>query len=222
VLDGCLPLVDLWMPALFWIAILTMTVGNLIAVVQKDVKRILAYSSIAHAGYILVAILAHFKAPDKIGATTVTYYLLSYTLMTVGAFAVVSLSARKGSEDTSLQSLNGLRKRSPLAAAALTLFMLSLIGMPPTAGFFGKTMIFMDALNAGLMPLAIVLAVNSVISIYYYLGIVVASMVSEDKDNVAVATPLHRGPAGATLLCSLGIIAIAIFLAPLGNLLAAR
>ena len=222
VLDGCLPLVDLWMPALFWIAILTMTVGNLIAVVQKDVKRILAYSSIAHAGYILVAILAHFKAPDKIGATTVTYYLLSYTLMTVGAFAVVSLSARKGSEDTSLQSLNGLRKRSPLAAAALTLFMLSLIGMPPTAGFFGKTMIFMDALNAGLMPLAIVLAVNSVISIYYYLGIVVASMVSEDKDNVAVATPLHRGPAGATLLCSLGIIAIAIFLSPLGNLLAAR
>jgi NADH-quinone oxidoreductase subunit N len=221
VLEGCLPMADFWMPALFWIAILTMTVGNLIAVVQKDVKRILAYSSIAHAGYILVAILAHFRAPDRIGATTVTYYLLSYTLMTVGAFAVVSMSTRKGQEDTRLESLHGLRTRSPLAAAALTLFMLSLIGMPPTAGFFGKAMIFMDALNAGLLPLAIVLAVNSVISIYYYLGIVVAAMVSEE-DSGAKANRFRVGPAGATLLCSVGILAIAIWLAPLSSVLAIK
>lgn len=216
-LDGCLPLRDYWIPALFWIAILTMTVGNLVALLQKDVKRILGYSSVAHAGYILVAMLAYFKLYGEIGWSTLAYYLLSYVLMTVGAFAIISMLSSKGKEGTRLQDLNGLWKRSPLAAVALVVFMASLIGIPPTAGFFAKLHIFKDALTADLLPLAIVLAVNSAISCYYYLGIALAAFVSEPADSEAEPVRMSGGLVATTAICATGIIAVALFFAPITN-----
>lgn len=213
-LDAAQPMREYWIPALFWIAILTMTVGNLVALVQRDVKRILAYSSIAHAGYILVGLLAHSQKPEEIGYGTTAYYLLSYGLMTIGAFAVVTLAARSGREGTHLADFHGLWKRSPMVAAAVVVFMASLIGVPPTAGFIGKFMIFTDALSAGLTPLAIVLAVNSALSVYYYLGIALAVFVSDEDEGVQTAKPgVALGAAAA--ICAFGVLAAAIFFGPL-------
>ena len=214
VLDASASLQSFWMPALFWIAIVTMTVGNLVALVQRDVKRILAYSSIAHAGYILVAVLAHAKSPDQIGYGTVAYYLLAYSLMTVGAFAIVTLTAKGGKEGTKLSDFHGLWKRSPLSAVALVIFMASLIGVPPTAGFVGKFLIFSDALAVGLTPLAIVLAANSAISVFYYLGIAHAAFVAEEDEGIVSTSP-SPGTASAALLCAIGVMAAAVFFSPL-------
>jgi len=216
VLDGAIAVKAVWLPALFWIAIITMTVGNLLALVQKDVKRVLGYSSIAHAGYILVAIVAHFKAPNIIGFGTIVYYLLSYTLMTVGAFAVITLAANRGKESTSFADMRGLVRRSPFAAGAIIIFMASLIGIPPTSGFAGKFMIFQDALKAGLTPLAIVLAVNSILSVAYYLGIAKAMFV-EDPEAPETMRPvrLDAGLAAACALCIAGIFGAGILIGPL-------
>jgi NADH-quinone oxidoreductase subunit N len=205
-----------WMPALYWVAIITMVVGNLIALLQKDVKRVLGYSSIAHAGYILVGILAHVENPAAVDSSTISYYLLSYSIMTIGAFAVVSITARAGQEGTRFDDVRGLWKRSPLAAVSLIVFMASLIGIPPTAGFFGKFFIFGDALAAGLTPLAIVLAVTSIISLYYYLGIGLAMFVSDEDGQTAIA-PMSAGLRAACILCVVGVFAAAIFLYPIQN-----
>lgn len=215
VLEAFAPLRDQWIPALIWIAVATMTVGNLVACMQTDLKRTLGYSSIAHAGYLLVALLAHFRNPEQIGITTTVVYLLSYSLMTIGAFAVISMTAKGGKESTSFQALHGLYQRSPLATAALIIFMASLIGVPPTAGFVGKFMIFGDALNAGLTPLAIVLAINSVISVYYYVGIIKAAFVSEEGAAQAESAPVHPGLAGAFMICAVGTVGITLFFTPL-------
>ena len=217
-------LTDFYMPILIALAILTMTVGNLVALVQKDVKRILGYSSISHAGYVLVAIAASLKLPQYapgdtkhllpiFNSSTVIYYLLAYTLMTVGSFAVVGLVAKGGRESTRMEDLYGLGKRAPLAAAALVVFMVSLIGMPPSAGFIGKWMIFSDALNAGLVSLAVALAINSAISVYYYLGIMRAAYIVEDgKADQAVP---RSGVSFATALCLFGVVAATLFVSPL-------
>jgi NADH-quinone oxidoreductase subunit N len=214
-LDASGAAMEYWLPALFWIAILTMSVGNLVALMQKDVKRILGYSSIAHAGYILVAVLAHFKDPTgSIGIETVSYYLLAYSLMTVGSFAIISLTAKNGKETTRLEDLNGLWQRSPGAAIGLVIFMVSLIGIPPTAGFIGKYMIFQDALTAGLAPLAIVLAVNSAISIYYYLGIAYAAFVV-DKPSETPLAKVNAGMTATTTICAAGLVFAAVLTYPL-------
>jgi len=201
-----------YIPILFWLAILTMTVGNIVALVQKDVKRILGYSSISHAGYVLVAITANLKDPLHTSYTTVLYYLGAYTLMTIGSFAVVALVANQGKEGTKLENLYGLGKRAPVAAAALIVFMVSLIGMPPTAGFIGKWMIFNDAIASGLTPLALVLAANSAISIYYYVGIIRAAYVVED-DGLGISTT-RNGAYAATLFCLVGVLLATIFVTP--------
>lgn len=206
---------DFWMPILFWVAILTMTVGNLVALVQKDVKRILGYSSIAHAGYILVAILAYTRNPEQIGFGTVVYYLLAYSLMTVGALAVVSLTATGGKEGTRLEDLHGLWKRQPFAVVCLIVFMASLIGVPPTAGFMGKLMVFNDALNSGLMELAIVLAVNSVISVFYYVGIAKAAFVDDEGALRRESAPMNSGLAGTCALCAAGVFLCVLLYNPL-------
>jgi NADH-quinone oxidoreductase subunit N len=203
---------DFYLPVLIWLAILTMTIGNLVALVQKDIKRILGYSSISHAGYVLVAIAANLKDPVHTNVSTVIYYLLAYTLMTVGSFAIIGLVAKGGKEHTRMEDLHGLSRRAPLAAASLIVFMISLIGMPPTAGFIGKWMIFNDALNAGLTPLAIVLAINSAISVYYYVGIIRAAYVVEDATGDQAVPKL--GVSAATVLCLAGVVIATIFVTP--------
>nr|HWA83351.1 NADH-quinone oxidoreductase subunit N [Fimbriimonadaceae bacterium] len=215
-------LTEYWLPALTWVAILTMVVGNLVALVQKDVKRILGYSSIAHAGYMLVALLAHFSNPDKVSLNTLIYYLLSYSLMTIGAFAVISLVAKGGKEGTRLKDLHGLWQRQPLAAGALILFVVSLIGVPPTSGFFGKMMIFTDAVSAGLVPLAVVLATTSIISVYYYLGIARAVFVADEDAAKARSAPMNPGLAAACLICSVGVIAVVVAFSPVMNFIGTK
>jgi len=204
-LDSFSTFESIWLPALSVLAALTMTVGNLIALKQKDVKRILGYSSIAQAGYVLVAVLAHSKNPLGVWSGTIPYYLLGYTAMTTGAFAVISLNAKDGKEGTGLEELHGLWKRSPFAALALVCFMSSLIGLPPFVGFFGKLWIFTDALKSGMTWLAVVLAINSVISVYYYLGIARAALTSDDVEEPK-RLRLDNLVVGACALSLIGIV----------------
>jgi len=211
----------LWLPALGTIAVLTMLYGNIVALQQKDVKRILGYSSISHAGYVLVALLAHGVNPKEVGPQTVLYYVLSYTFMTVGAFAVVSLVATEGKESTTLDDLRGLWKRSRVAAACLVVFMVSLIGLPPTSGFVGKLLIFQDALRANLVPLAVFLALSSIVSVSYYLNIAYHAAIAEGEEAGGFAR-FRPSIQSACVVCAVAVVAAVIFYTPLTQFLGTR
>jgi len=210
------PIADSWMPAMMVVAILTMVVGNVVALLQKDVKRILGYSSIANAGYILVGLLAHVKAPDKVPSSTVLYFLLAYAFMTMGAFAVLTLGAKDGRDATRLEDLRGMWKRNPWAAVLLLTFMVSLIGIPPTAGFFGKLFIFQDAIAADLTILAVVLAATSAVSVAYYLQVAWSVFVSDDSEGRTTG-PLRSPTAIVCGICMAGVLLGGILFTPLTN-----
>jgi NADH-quinone oxidoreductase subunit N len=180
------PLEDQWAPVLSVIAALTMTVGNVTALLQQNLKRMLAYSSIAHAGYILVAIVA--GGTD--GAAAAVFYLAVYSFMNLGAFAVLTTLGRGRDERVLVSDLAGLGFRHPLLGVAMTLFMVSLGGIPPTAGFMGKVQVFSVAVNAGLYPLVIIGVLNSVVSVFYYLRITVALYMREPEGE---PTPVSQG-----------------------------
>ena len=169
---------------LIWVtAALSMTLGNVGALVQSNVKRLLAYSSIAHAGYLLVA----FAALPGQGIPAAMFYTASYAAMNVGAFAVVSHFAGAGERYVTLDDYAGLGRRSPLLAATLTIFLLSLIGIPMTSGFFAKFYVFSAALQANLVGLTIIGVLNSAIGAYYYLRIIVMMYMREARDEVPAA-----------------------------------
>ena len=176
---------------LIWVvAALSMTIGNLGALVQDNVKRLLAYSSIAHAGYLLVA----FAALPNNGIPAAMFYTASYAAMNVGAFAVVSHFGSAGERYVTLEDYSGLGRRSPLLAATLTIFLLSLIGIPITGGFFAKFYVFSAALQANLVGLVIIGVLNSAVGAYYYLRIIVVMYMREPRQEVAVAPiPLGLG-----------------------------
>jgi NADH-quinone oxidoreductase subunit N len=178
-----------WIAALSFLAVLTMVGGNVLALVQQRVKRLLAYSSVAHAGYILLAMIA----PVQVGAANAVFYLLAYTFMTVGAFVVVSLFQEEGEDADHLSHFSGLWQRRPALAAAMALFMLSLIGIPPLGGFTGKYVIFMAALDGGHPILAAVMGVSAVIGAAYYLKVIVAMFLRAPErqmvDQVRVPLP---------------------------------
>jgi NADH-quinone oxidoreductase subunit N len=174
---------------LIWItAALSMTLGNIGALVQDNIKRLLAYSSIAHAGYLLVA----FAALPHDGIPSAMFYTASYAAMNVGAFAVVSHFGSAGERYVTLEDYAGLGRRSPLLAAALTIFLLSLIGIPLTGGFFAKFYVFTAALEANLVGLTIIGVLNSAVAAYYYLRIIVVMYMREPREDV----PLPRIPLG--------------------------
>jgi NADH-quinone oxidoreductase subunit N len=183
----------------FWIlAALTMFVGNLGALVQTNVKRMLAYSSIAHAGYVLVAFAAvtYLEGNSETGGAAayaaVLFYLLSYALVKLGAFTIVSQLGGAGEEHLSLDDYAGLGRRQPVVAAALSLFLLSLLGLPVTAGFFGKFYIFKAAVNSHLIWLAVLMAVNSIIGAYYYFRLIVVMYMREPGGETAHhGEPVH-------------------------------
>src|SRR5262245_56325741 len=178
---------------LFWVlSIVTMTVGNVAAVTQSNVKRMLAYSSIAHAGYVLIGIVA--GTPRGITATLV--YLMIYSFMQLGAFAVVVLLRRSDVAGDELKDFSGLHVRNPLAAFAMLVFMLSLGGIPPTAGFMGKFWLFSAAIDAHYYWLALIGVLNSAISLYYYIRIVVFMYV---KREVAGTEPSTSPPMALAL-----------------------
>ncbi len=181
---------DSWVTALSVMAILTMTVGNVAAIVQNNVKRMLAYSSIAHAGYALVGFIgagvaASSASRDK-AIAAVAFYMLTYAVTNLGAFAIVTLVARKNDRRTDFEDYNGIGFRSPVLAFSLSLFMLSLLGLPLTAGFIGKVLVFKPALEAGtsLMVILVVVAViNTAISAYYYLRLIVVMFFRERTEE---------------------------------------
>jgi NADH-quinone oxidoreductase subunit N len=178
---------------LIWVAAaLSMTLGNVGALVQSNVKRLLAYSSIAHAGYALVA----FATLPNNGIPAAMFYTASYAAMNVGAFAVVSHFAGAGERYVTLDDYAGLGRRSPLLAATLTVFLLSLIGIPMTSGFFAKFYVFSAALQANLVGLTIIGVLNSAVGAYYYLRIIVMMYMREARDETpAVPIPISLGAA---------------------------
>ena len=162
-----------WTQAFYLLSLLTMTVGNVAALRQHNIKRMLAYSSVAHAGYVLIGVIATAEQGESLGA--VLYYLLAYAVTTVGAFAVVAWIGRRDKESLLLDSWAGIGARHPAVGLAMMLFLLSLAGVPPTAGFFAKFYLFRAALDQPqLLPLVVVAALNSVAALYYYLRPIVA------------------------------------------------
>jgi NADH-quinone oxidoreductase subunit N len=188
-------------PGLVWViwlaAALSMTLGNIGALVQDNVKRLLAYSAIAHAGYTLVA----FAAAPALGTSAAMFYLAAYAAMNLGAFAVVSHFANAGERYVTLEDYEGLGRSSPLLAATLTIFLLSLIGIPMTGGFFAKFYVFSAAVKANLIWLTIIGVVNSGVGAYYYLRIIVMMYMRESRKEV----PVTRVPfaLGLALACCL-------------------
>jgi NADH-quinone oxidoreductase subunit N len=178
-------------PGRFWFlwvaAALSMTLGNVGALVQNNVKRLLAYSSIAHAGYLLVAFAMTTTDNSATGISAAMFYTAAYAAMNVGAFAVVSHFANAGERYVTLEDYEGLGRSSPLLAATLTIFLLSLIGIPMTGGFFAKFYVFSAALRANLIWLTLIGVLNSAIGAYYYLRIIVVMYMRESRKDVPVA-----------------------------------
>jgi NADH-quinone oxidoreductase subunit N len=174
---------DAWVSALWLLAVLTMTVGNVVALVQTNVKRLLAYSSIAHAGYATVGFVAAGAATtdaqrqDAVAA--VVFYLLSYAVMNLGAFAVVTLVARSGDRRTDIEDYRGMGFQSPALSLTLSLFLLSLLGVPLTAGFMGKVVVFSEALKQQFYWLVVIGVLNTAVSVYYYLRLIVVMFFRE-------------------------------------------
>ncbi len=199
-------------PGWFWLvwvsAALSMTIGNIGALVQNNVKRLLAYSSIAHAGYLLVA----FAAAQTTGISAAIFYTASYAAMNVGAFAIVAHLSGKGERYVTLDDYSGLGRRSPLLAATLTIFLISLIGIPITGGFFAKFYVFSAALQSNLVGLTIIGVINSAIAAYYYLRIIVYMYMRDER----IEAPVARIPAGLAAAVAISLI-VTIYLGVLPN-----
>lgn len=192
-----------WRPAVAVLAVLTMLVGNLGALAQSNVKRMLAFSSVAHAGYLLAALVA---APGQ-GAEAVLFYLVAYAAVNLGGFGVLAALARQGREPLLLTDLAGLGQRRPVLAAAMTLFLVSLTGVPVSGGFVGKFYLFSAAVNADYVSLAVIGVLMSVVSAYYYLRVVVAMYMREPvgEDSWAPVGVLPAAALGAVAVVVLGL-----------------
>jgi len=192
--------------AVWVLAALTMLVGNLMAVIQSNVKRLLAYSSIGHAGYLLIGVLT--GTPESYGA--VVFYLLAYLFMNLGAFGVVVVLAHRGHDCDRIDSFAGLARTRPGLAALMTLFLLSLAGIPGTVGFMGKFTLFLAAVHAGYVGLVILAVLMSAVSVYYYLRIPVLMYMREpgdEKPRMAIST----GEGFVLGLCALAVVFLGLF-----------
>lgn len=195
-----------WTSIMWLIAVATMTVGNIIAISQNNIKRMLAYSSIAHAGYILVA----FVAGNKSGTSGILFYLMAYAFMNLGAFTCVILLGKKGEENILITDYAGVGFKYPLLAASMTVFLLSMAGIPPLGGFMAKLYIFSAAVEAKFYWLAILGVLNSAISVYYYLRVTVLMYFRESEREI---TGLQFSPAPviALILALIGTFYMGIF-----------
>jgi NADH-quinone oxidoreductase subunit N len=206
-----LPGLQLDWSLLFWVmAVLTMTIGNLVAIAQANIKRMLAYSTIAHMGYLLIGPVVG----SQLGVAAVLFYSLVYALMTIGAFGMVVLLTRGTVRGDQIDDFTGLAQKSPLAAAVMLLFLLSLTGIPPTAGFVGKFYLFAAAVDAGYIWLVLIAVINSAISLYYYMRVVMVMYMRElPPEGIAMS----RSPAlYAALALAAGLtLALGIFPGPL-------
>ncbi len=201
-------LIAQWSVLLGAIAILTMILGNLVAVTQRSMKRLLGYSSIAHAGYLLMGV----SAGTADGIWAMVFYLVVYLFMTLGAFAVVLLLDRAGEEADQIDDYAGLSARAPWLAAAMAVFMVSLAGLPPTAGFIGKFYLFNAALGAGQPAVAIVAALTTVVSVYYYLRVAYVMFVGAGSRVLLLRAP---GVRFAVIAAALAVLLLGILPGPL-------
>lgn len=205
---------DAWLGALVILAVITMTIGNVVAIAQNNVKRMLAYSSIAHAGYALVGFVAAGASnqPTQRDAaiTAVVFYLLTYAVMNMGAFAVVQLIARTGDRRTEVEDYNGIGFQSPVLAFLLALFLLSLLGMPLTAGFIGKIMVFRAAIDRGYFVLVVIGVLNTAISAYYYLRLIIV-MFFRERTTAWTAPAVPASIALALLITAVGVLYLGLF-----------
>ena len=213
--EGLPGLVEEWRPIFYALAIITMTLGNIAAITQSNIKRMLAYSSIAHAGYILIGVVAGTPR----GFTAIFVYLVVYAFTQLGAFAVVTMLRRENVAGDELKDLSGLYSRYPVAAFAMLFFMLSLGGIPPTAGFMGKFWLFSAAIESGYIWLAVVAVGNSAISLYYYIRVIVYMWIKEE----IAGPPIKVSPAmvAALVITLVGTIVFGLYPRPLFELAAA-
>ena len=213
---GINPSVQLLQTILAFIAAGTMLIGNITALVQKNVKRMLAYSSVAHAGYLLMGVVAN--NPD--GWSGAMFYVTAYTFMQIGAFAIVAMIEGKDETRLELGDYAGLSKTQPVLAATMAMFMFSLAGIPPFAGFFGKYYLFMATVSAGYTWLTIVAVISSIISVYFYLGLIVQMYFKESEGTVF--TPLAGLARVSLFLAAAGTVFFGLFpsiLIEIGNIL---
>ena len=209
------PLSDWWLPVIIVLATLTMTLGNLVALTQDNVKRMLAYSSIAHTGYMLVGLAAW--AADPLGRTdgieALLFYTVAYAVMNLGAFAVIAALQKRTGVTSSLGTFAGLGRREPLLGILMTLFLLSLIGIPPTAGFFAKANIILAAVEAGgpMTILAVIVVLNAAIAAFYYLRLVIYMFM---RDSTSDAPALRHGGLLWSGLAATGALTILLGIFP--------
>jgi NADH-quinone oxidoreductase subunit N len=201
------PITNRWEPFVWSSALLTMIIGNFAALMQTNIKRMLAYSSIAHAGYIMVAIAAH----SQIGVAAAMFYLAAYALMNIGAFAAITHFSRQGEKFVKIEDFAGLGWKQPVTAALFAIFLLSFVGVPLTGGFFGKFYIFKAALDSNLVWLAIIGLLNGALAAYYYLRILVVMYMNEPGEATLSIQPMGAG-IGATLwIAAVGTLLLGIF-----------
>ena len=196
---------NIFAPYLSVIATLSMLFGSIVAIAQEDIKRMLAYSSISHAGYLTIGL----AAGNQDGVSGIIFYLAAYTFMNLGAFGIIAMIEGEGESNLSIASYSGLSSRKPLLSALLALFMFSLAGIPPFAGFFGKYYIFISAIKADLTWLAIVGVVSSAISVYFYIRIVVLMYFKESSSELALTE--SRTGLFAVIIASILVILLGIF-----------
>jgi NADH-quinone oxidoreductase subunit N len=199
-------LADRWEPVVWISALATMVIGNFAALLQTNLKRVLAYSSIAHAGYVLVAVTAH----SNVGTAAAMFYLASYVFMNLGVFAIVSHFTRKGERYVLVNDLAGLSQGQPATAALLTVFLLSLIGVPLTSGFFGKFYIFKAAIDSNLIWLAVLGLLNSAVAAYYYLRIIVVMYFHEPAESTETLPDLTAGVQVASVASAVAVVVLGV------------
>jgi NADH-quinone oxidoreductase subunit N len=220
--EGLAPMRADWLTIMAILAVLTMTAGNVVALTQTNVKRMLAYSSIAHTGYILAGLAAFAAAtsPDiqREALESILFYVLGYGVMNIAAFAVVGMLQRDPGRYGGLSSFAGLAGRAPALAAAMAVLLFSLTGIPPTVGFFAKLYVLLASVDAGLAWLAVAIALNAALAAFYYLRVIVYMYM---RDPEADPAPVDRHPFATTALAVsvIGVVALGVFPEPILNLL---
>ncbi len=220
--EALAPLRADWLGIFLALTVLTMTMGNIVALTQVNVKRMLAYSSIAHTGYIMAGLAAFANAGDPDvaaqGIESVLFYLLGYGVMNIAAFAVVGMLQRDTRRYGGLNSFAGLASRAPWRAAAMAILMLSLTGIPPTVGFFAKLYVLLAAVNANLEWLAVVIVLNAALAAFYYLRVIVYMYMREPEADPA---PIETSPFGSVALAVsvVGVLVLGLFPDPILTLL---
>jgi NADH-quinone oxidoreductase subunit N len=200
-----------WTLVVWWLAVLTMVVGNVLALVQRDIKRLLAYSAIAHAGYLLVALVAG----EELGGIGILYYLVVYALTTLGSFGVVALVKNEDDGGTAIDNFAGLGFERPWLGLAMAVFMFSLAGIPPTAGFVGKFYIFGGAVQEGHVLLAVIGVMASLVSVYYYLRVVVVMYMHPFRSDEPGFVTANSAIGLALLMAVVGILVLGVYPGPL-------